>query len=186
MIYNEDTLIDRLKRGDTQAMRLLIKKYGTYVYTLSLRILKKKEPAEEAAQDVFIKIYRNINQFARRARFSTWIYTITYRTCLNYLQRNVYIAENPARENQLEAGIDESADTLLLNNEREKIIWDALDKIPETQARTITLYYLQQLSVNEISKMLNIPPNTVKTLLYRGRKAMADHLSRHYKGEEWA
>ncbi len=186
MIYNEDVIIDRLKRGDTQAMRLLIKKHGAYVYTLSLRMLKKKELAEEAAQDVFIKVHHNINQFARRARFSTWIYTITYRTCLNYLQRNVYKTENPDPEELFKAGMDDSTDALLLNNERGKIIWEALDKIPETQARTITLYYLQQLSVNEVSEILDIPPNTVKTLLYRGRKAMADQLSRHYKGEEWA
>lgn len=101
---NEQNLIIRLKNGDLSALEALMELHQNYVFTVALRMVKKKEPAEEITQDVFIKVYKKINSYKERSKFTTWLFTIVYRTCLNYLDKKQIVYS----ESSLKSCLDES------------------------------------------------------------------------------
>ena len=85
MTTNDEYYIDLIINGDTNAFEVLVDRYKDMVFTLTLRILKNREEAEEAAQDTFMKTYKSLSRFKGDSKFSTWIYKIAYNTsCLLY------------------------------------------------------------------------------------------------------
>jgi RNA polymerase sigma-70 factor (ECF subfamily) len=173
---SEQNIIHRLKKGDLEAIQLVIEKYQDYVYTLAFQIVKSSTIAEDLTQDVFIKVYRKIGTFREDSKFSTWLYTITCRTCFNYMSRKKIVFNLSELENVEETKI--SIDNFYYETDEQKpenlteILWNAIDKLPYNHGLTITLYYLQQFSIKEISQIMDIPENTIKTNLYRGRAAL--------------
>lgn len=186
MSTDENKLVARLKNGDAQAMRPMMLLYKDYVFTLALRIVKKKELAEEVTQDVFVKVFKKIKTFDGRSMFKSWLYTVTFRVGLNYLDKKEMKAADrivyPQEINDL-PGIDFSDETLL-EHEKQDVLWKAIDRLPRMQALSVTLFYLQELSITEISDVLSIPANTVKTHLFRGRKMLYQRLIDKIKLEE--
>ncbi len=172
--------IRRIKNRNPQAIRHLVEKYQDYVYTLSLRVTRQPQAAEEVTQDVFMKVINKIDQYEGRARFTSWLYTLTYRTALNHKRR---LSRADGADGQEEAhfcppppGEEE---------ERNRILWRAIEALPEPCGTVITLHYLHQLSIREIAETMTLPVNTVKTHLSRGRKRLYTYLSRNYSTEEW-
>lgn len=187
----EKQIIERLKNCDLQAMEELMKIYQDYVFTLAYQIVKSYTIAEEITQDVFIKVFKKIDTYQARSKFSTWLYTITYRTGLNYLEKkkitfNMTEIENSQNGDGDSLNFFETVKSGYLEDDPDikKILWDAIDTIPQMQGLVITLYYLQQFSVNDIAEMLNIPQNTIKINLFRGRKTLKELLLKKYKQEE--
>ena len=84
---SEKDLIERLQEGDVKAMEPLMQLHQDYVFTIAMQMVKSSSVAEELTQDVFIKVFRKIATFHEKSKVSTWLYTITYRTCLNYLEK---------------------------------------------------------------------------------------------------
>jgi len=190
---SEKESIERLKQGDLKAMEPLMELHRDYVYTIARQMVKSADVAEELAQDVFVKVFRKIDTYQEKSKFTTWLYTITYRTCLNYLEKKKVvfnISEISSEENQADAGeylFKEEFETTFNQfeeNEKQQIIWNAIDAIPEQQGVVITLHYLQQFSVKEIAEMMQVPENTIKTHLYRGRNAVKINLEKHFSQEE--
>jgi len=185
---DESILIRRLKNGDTKAMQPLMEKYQDYIYTLIIQIVKSSFIAEELTQDVFIKIYKKIDSFKGDAKFSTWIYTIAYRTGLNHLDKKKIvfnISELNDKDENIVSGENSFSESLFLHDsEVNKILWTAIDSIPLNQGIVITLHYLQQFSVKEIAEMMDVPENTIKTNLFRGRSSLKSILSKKFSEEE--
>ena len=84
---NDNEIISKVLRGDHQAYSLLVNRYQNYVFTLTLRMIKNREDAEEVAQDIFIKAYRALADFRGDAKFSTWLYTIVNTSCITFLRK---------------------------------------------------------------------------------------------------
>ena len=192
-MISEKVLIDRLKNGDVKAMEPLMQLHQDYVYTLAMQMVKSNGIAEELTQDVFVKVFRKIDSYQEKSKFSTWLYTITYRTCLNYLEKKKIIfnmSEIASKENNNEVNDftfkDEFENNVSQIEEKEKqqIIWHAIDSIPQQQGVVIALHYLQQFSVKEIADMMNVPENTIKTHLFRGRSAIKSKLEKQFSQEE--
>ncbi len=80
--------INLVMKGDTNAFAVLVDRYKDMVFTLSLKMLKGREEAEEVSQDTFLKIYKSINKFNGESKFSTWIYKVAFNTCLDRLKKN--------------------------------------------------------------------------------------------------
>lgn len=189
----EKQLINRLKNGDVQALKQLIRAYQDFVYTLAFQMVKSVPVAEELTQDVFIKVFKKIGTFAGKSKFSTWLYTITYRSCLNFLEKKQIVFSISEVENK---SATEGNDHLFNNadeveedfsyeeNEKQKILWAAIDSLPMQQGIIITLHYLQQFSIREISEMLGVPVNTIKTHLFRGRSLLKSILLKKYSQED--
>ena len=130
---------------------------------------KNREEAEEAAQESFIKVYKSLHKFKGDSKFSTWIYKVTYNSCLDRIKKNKKhyndVAIDEFTEHQVKT-IDNALDRLE-NKEREQAIQDCIAMLPNDDSFLLTLYYFEDQSLDEISKILELTPNNVKVKLFR-------------------
>ncbi|WP_370000368.1 RNA polymerase sigma factor [Winogradskyella sp.] len=180
---DEDILIQSIKDGDTKAYAVLVDRYKDMVYTLAVRMIKNREEAEEVAQDTFIKVFKSLKKFKGDSKFSTWVYRIAYNTCLDNIKKNKKHLNNVAIDaytfNKLDT-IDNALDTII-NEEKSTLIRNCIDKLPEDSSALLTLFYFEELSLEEISKVINIEANTVKVKLFRARKKLAVILEQYFQ-----
>ncbi|WP_297796579.1 sigma-70 family RNA polymerase sigma factor [uncultured Eudoraea sp.] len=181
----DEHLIKRVRRGENNAYAILVDRYKHMVFTLALRILKNREDAEEIAQDTFLKAYLGLKDFKGDSRFSTWLYKIAYYRSLDYLKKNkrqVKTTFIDISEEYNIAAMDDALDGLEAR-ERAELIKHAIQKLPADDSVLITLYYFETLTLNEISKVMGIPGNTIKVRLFRGRKRLAKILENNLELE---
>lgn len=185
MTTKDQVYIDAILKGDASAFAKLVDRYKDLVYTLTLRMMKHKEEAEEAAQDTFIKVYKSLNKFKGDSKFSTWIYRVAYNTCLDRLKKNKrqqYTVEiNEYTEHQLKT-LDNALDQMEAKD-REQSIQDCLALLPSEDSFLLTLYYFEELSLDEIGKIVDLKPNNVKVKLFRSRKKLASILRKKLDNE---
>ena len=185
MTTNDQVYIDSILNGDANAFAVLVDRYKDLVYTLALRMMKHAEEAEEAAQDTFIKVYKSLNKFKGESKFSTWIYRVAYNTCLDRLKKNKrqqYTVEiNEYTEHQVKT-LDNALDNIEAK-EREQTIQDCLALLPSEDSFLLTLYYFEELSLEEIGKIVDLNPNNVKVKLFRSRKKLATVLRKKLDNE---
>ncbi|WP_297692126.1 sigma-70 family RNA polymerase sigma factor [uncultured Eudoraea sp.] len=181
----DEYLIKKVIRGESNAYAELVDRYKHMVYTLALKIVKNREDAEEVAQDTFIKAYSSLKYFKGDSKFSTWLYKIAYYGSLDYLKKNKRRVETTKLDISEEykiASMDDALDGMEAK-ERAEIIKHAIQELPGEDAVLITLYYFEMLSMNEISKVMGLAPNTVKVRLFRGRKRLAKILENNLEKE---
>ena len=185
MTTNDQVYIDSILNGDASAFAVLVDRYKDLVYTLTLRMMKHREEAEEAAQDTFIKVYKSLNKFKGDSKFSTWIYRVAYNTCLDRLKKNkrqqYTVAINEYTEHQVKT-LDNALDQIEAK-EREQAIQDCLALLPSEDSFLLTLYYFEELSLDEIAKIVGLKPNNVKVKLFRSRKKLATILKEKLDNE---
>ena len=174
MATNDRQLIEAIINGNTKAYGQLVDQYKGLVYTLALRMLKHREEAEEVAQDAFIKVYKSLHKFKGDSKFSTWIYRVTYNTCLDRLKKNKKhfndVAIDEYTEHKLET-VDNALEHMI-KAEKQELIKRCVDKLPSESSYLISLYYFEELSLDEISTIVGIASNTVKVKLFRARKKL--------------
>lgn len=182
--HQDADIIQRVLQGDRNAYALLVDRYRHLVFTLAVRMLSSAEDAEEAAQDVFIKAFHALRSYNGNARFSTWLYTITRNTCISRSRSNKQVVL-PKEEEELArlAGYDESHDHQQEQQTRKKILAYAINLLAADEAEIITLFYIQEQTVDELSKILGLGASNVKVKLYRARKKLKEILDKHYKTE---
>lgn len=177
--------IDKVLQGDTNAFAYLVDRYKNLTYTVAMKIVRNHEDAEEVAQDSFIKAYSQLDTFKGESKFSTWLYTIVYRNSITKIRKkkitttdiDSYIIENQKSDYdfpQIEA---------IKNGEQKKYITEAIDNLPETDAFLITLFYLDESSVEEIEQITGLTKTNVKVKLFRARKKLLNELSLLLKDE---
>jgi RNA polymerase sigma factor (sigma-70 family) len=176
MTVNEESIIvARILKGDTSAFAQLVDQYKDLVFTLAFRMLKNREEAEEVSQDVFIKVFKSLRSFKGDSKLSTWVYRVTYNCCLDQLKKNKnHMLEVPINEynyNKIDS-IDNALEGLI-KEEKQGLIRTCVSKLPEDSCAIITLFYFDELSLDEISGITGIESNTVKVKLCRARKKLA-------------
>ncbi|MEO6348350.1 MAG: RNA polymerase sigma factor, partial [Aquaticitalea sp.] len=153
--------------------------------TLAIRMLKHREEAEEVSQDTFIKVYNSLGNFKGDSKFSTWIYKVTYYTCLDRIKKNKRqmseVAIDEFTEHQVKT-IDNALDNLE-KYEQQQTIQECLQLLPSEDSFLLTLYYFEDLSLEEMSKIVGIEANTIKVKLFRARKKMASILKQRLEPE---
>lgn len=177
--------ITKIVAGDTKAFAVLVDRYKDLVFTLALRMLKNREEAEEVAQDTFIKVFKSLSKFKGDSKFSTWIYRITYNSCLDvlkkYKQEYSTVVLDEFSEREL-ATLDNAFDALAEKEQRQAID-DCLDRLPKEDSFLLTLYYFEEQSLDEISKIVGLTANNVKVKLFRSRKKLASLLKEKLEPE---
>lgn len=186
MTFKEDQYyINLILSGNTNSFATLVDRYKDLVYTLAIKMLNNKEEAEEIAQDTFIKAYNSLYKFKGESKFSTWLYKITYNTCLDALkkkkkQNNVtYIEDFSEHQTKALETIFDSLD----EKERNKAIQDCVAQLPQDEAFLLTLYYFDDQSIEEVAKIMNISTDNVKVKLFRTRKKLASILKNRLEPE---
>lgn len=164
-------IIDKVLKGKTHAFSELVDHYKDKVFTLTLLMLKDSNKAEEVAQDVFIKIFKKLDTFKGQSKFSSWVYRITYNTCLDTLRKQQkdykLLSINEFNEHEL-VNIDNALDQMQADELKESIN-QCLEKLPGDMGFLMTLYYFQDFKIKEIAEIVDLKPNNVKVKLHRAR-----------------
>jgi len=171
----DEYYIQQTLKGNVNAYAFLVEKYEHMVFTLTIRIVKNREEAEEVAQDVFVKAFKNLKNFKGESKFSTWIYKIAYYASLDVLKLNKrqIRSENIDTFKERNSGNTDDSLKFLHDKERKQFINDALFKLSEDERVIITLYYFEELPIKEISKIVDLSEDNIKIKLFRSRKKLA-------------
>lgn len=180
----ESYYIQRVRQGEKEAFSLLVESYKDMVYTLCIRMLGNEMDAAEAAQDVFVKAYRSIGSFQEKSKFSTWLYRIAYNHCISVIRKKVKVIDL-VDELPVEQESEEELDGigLLSSEERSRYLHQAIETLPETDAVVITLFYYEELSLEEIAGITGLSNNNVRIKLHRSRKKLQLELRNLLKSE---
>ena len=183
----EDTrvLVARASRGDVEAFRHLVQEHSNLIYRIAHRMLGA-ENAQDASQEVWIRVWRNIKSFRGESAFSTWLYTITLNTCLSARQREARRQEReygPGEEMPYylllsePQGGEADPEAATLSAERRDEIQEALTHLRAEHRAALVLRHMEGLSYAEIAEVLEVPEGTAKGWVSRGRAAMLLALS---------
>ncbi|GAB1857097.1 RNA polymerase sigma factor [Flavobacteriaceae bacterium MHTCC 0001] len=185
MATNDQHYINQTLNGDTNAFAVLVNRYKDMVYTLTFRMLKHREEAEEVSQDTFVKMYKSLNRFKGDSKFSTWVYKIAYNTSLDRLKKNKKFLNNVAIDEFTEHQVKTLHNALTALESKEKVhaIQRCINLLPANDSFLLTLYYYEEQPLEEIAKAMGLSPNNVKVKLFRSRKRLAKILKNHLEPE---
>jgi RNA polymerase sigma-70 factor, ECF subfamily len=180
LTYEQVTDEELVKRSlqHEDALYSLMKRYEPVLLRYINRMTKvSKEEAEDLLQEIFIKVYQNLNGFDANLKFSTWVYRIAHNEIINHYRKNKrdrFTVELDADDEDVRSLSDFLTDTLnmesqFLNREKAKAVRKALGELSQKYQDILVLYYFEDLSYSEISDILRKPPGTVATLLNRAR-----------------
>jgi RNA polymerase sigma-70 factor, ECF subfamily len=177
MTKSDLDIIDKIIAGDKNAISTLISRHKDKSMVLAVRMLKNKEDAEEAVQDAFIRAIRGLNNFQRKANFSTWLYRILYNICCDYLLKKKHTDIFNSKNDDEEILKDYSDRYYSISEnyeytEMKNIVNEEIDKIDPIYSSILTLFYVQDFGYDEIVSITGLPLGTVKTRLSRGREIM--------------
>jgi RNA polymerase sigma-70 factor (ECF subfamily) len=184
-VKDDKYYIDRIVGGDVNAFSYLVDKYKGMVYTLSLKFLKNAEDAEELAQDVFIKVFNGLKDFKFDSKFSTWLYRITYNAAISKLRKKQIETRDIENVSLPESQVLNTYNAVneLTKQEQIKYIKLVLEKLNEEDSVILTLFYLQENSIQEICEITGYTESNVKVKLHRARKTFYDELQFILKDE---
>lgn len=183
---DEKFLIKSAQKGSEDAWALLVKKYGGLIYSLCYQFTMNRADAEELMQEVFLKIYFNLNSFDLNKSFLGWAMMLTKNLCIDNYRKNKrekrFIAS--FEETLFKIPSEENLEKDLLNKERYLKLMEFLHNLPEEVSSMILMKDLLGLSLEEISEIYRIPEGTVKSKLSRGRLQIALKMKEYFEGEE--
>jgi RNA polymerase sigma-70 factor (ECF subfamily) len=183
-----ETLLDRCRRGDDLAWEALVRRYTGRVYAVAFHYMRNVEEARDMAQEIFIRIYKQIATFEDDRRFLPWMLSLSRNACIDRLRR--IKARPPASDLRVEDGPQiATADSDPEENAhlagRKALLYRALDRMSEKNREIIMLKDIQGLKLDEISSLLALPLGTVKSRSNRARLELASavrHLDPSYGG----
>ncbi|NAS29804.1 sigma-70 family RNA polymerase sigma factor [Flavobacteriaceae bacterium R38] len=166
--------INKTLNGDTNAFSYLVKKYENMVFTIALKMMHSREEAEDVAQEAFIKSFKSLKKFKGDAKFSTWLYRISYNHCLDKIKEKKRFVhpENIDDFHFNESDFKTDILSKIEEEERKTVIAKALKKLNNEEQLIMTLYYFEEQSIKEIGQVIGINPNNVKIKLYRSRNKL--------------
>jgi RNA polymerase sigma-70 factor (ECF subfamily) len=172
-------LVERARGGDRQAFGQLVERHQRRVYALAFGILRERDDAWDAAQEAFVKAFRNLDRFEGTAAFYTWLYRITYNVSIDHLrERNrreqVDLDENrdleEAREGDAQPALEAHPDVMIDRRELSAVLHRAMSKLSEKHRAIIVLREVEGLSYEEMAETLGISKGTVMSRLFHARQ----------------
>jgi RNA polymerase sigma-70 factor (ECF subfamily) len=198
MAINPDpdaALMLRVKAGDFAAFEELVNKYKQPVMNLVYRTLRDATEAEDLAQHVFLQVFKSAHRYEVAARFPTWLFTIARNLCLNEIRRrsrhptDSIEARHPEQEDQPAPQFEDrktaSPPERLLHRELEEKIEQALAALPENQRLAIVLCRQEDLSYEDIARVLGCSVSATKSLIHRGRETLKQRLKPYLRSGVW-
>lgn len=186
MAYKDDQYyLEQISSGNTNAYAMLINKHKTMAFNVALRITRNREDAEEVIQDAFLKVYYSLKEFEGKSKFSTWLYRIVYNQAISKIRKK-NIAQNDLDDeiiNNFTVGEISRDLNYLASEDQTRYINLALAKLPEEDSAIVTLFYLNESSVEEVSEITGLSESNVKVKLHRSRKKLYDELKQLLKTE---
>lgn len=193
-IFLEDKeLILKLKQNDGIAFGYMVDLFSKKVYNTCVGMLQNIEDAEDVTQEIFISIHINIKEFKEESSLSTWIYRISVNKCLEFIRnknrkkrsgifKSIFSSDG-------ERAIENHSDFMhpgiqLVNQERSKILFKAIDLLPEQQKTAYVLHKIEQVSYNEMAVIMQVTVSSVESLMFRAKQNLKKHLTIYYDENE--
>jgi RNA polymerase sigma-70 factor (ECF subfamily) len=177
-----ETLIQRCLQGDQHAWDLIVRQYWRKVFNVAYKFVGKHDEAEDLTQDIFLKIFRSLDTFDRRANFQTWLISVSRNLCIDH-----YRSVRKERQT-IDRGVDAAdlspaspdAGPIAALEQRDRVVLlrQAMSALPETLRTAVLLRDIQELSYQEIADKLRLPEGTVKSRINRGRTELARQIRR--------
>ena len=178
----EKGLISRILKGDLDAYGVLIKEYQDSVFKVCYRILGIRQEAEDLTQDAFLRAYQQLARFDPDRPFGPWMRTLAANLCYNHLKKNRLVRVPLDDEgDQLRDAPSRSPENLLLISQENRELYQALWSLPDNQRIALELRHFQGLSYQEMARALDLPLNTVRSHLYRGRQKLVELLEENHE-----
>jgi RNA polymerase sigma-70 factor (ECF subfamily) len=176
----DQQIVEKVQRGDKNAFNLLVVKYQHKVAHLVSRYVKNTGDIADVSQEAFIKAYRALPNFRGESAFYTWLYRIAVNSAKNYIvaqgrkppTNDVDVAEADYYDGSDALKENSSPERSLMSDQMEKLLYGAMDKLPEDLRMAITLRELEGLSYEEIAKVMDCPVGTVRSRIFRARESI--------------
>jgi RNA polymerase sigma factor (sigma-70 family) len=190
---DDKQLIDRILRGDNRAFGILIKNTERLVARIVFKMIPSGADRKDLAQDIYLKVFRNLAGFKFQSRLSTWIARISYNTCLSWLEKKKLIFPGNLEEEEkipvlqqalYNTPVNSSAsETKLFQKELAIILEREMDNLPAIYQTLIVLFHQESMTYEELSQVTGLPEGTVKSSLFRARKMLKENLLLKYQKE---
>jgi RNA polymerase sigma-70 factor (ECF subfamily) len=174
--YSDALIVEQILAGQKDLFRLLIRQYERPVYGMGLSFFRNVEDASDFAQEVFLKVYRNLSGFEQRSRFSTWVYKIAYNTAVNGVNRRKEYRSLAEEEDGIAANESETPEYIAIRNAAREAVLASVQELPERFRVCIDLFFFYDCSHQEIETITGIPVNTVKSHVFRAKKMLREKL----------
>ena len=183
-----DDLIERCLNGDQAAWEEIVRLHWRKVFNIAYKFVGRHDLAEDLTQDVFLKLFKSLDTFDRRANFQTWLISVSRNLCIDHYRSVRKERETVNRDidpaELAPVSTDKSAYALLETRDRVQMLREALDKLPTTLRTAVMLRDIQELSYQEIATKLKLPEGTVKSRINRGRTELARQIQRLRQQQE--
>jgi RNA polymerase sigma-70 factor, ECF subfamily len=193
MSLRERLLVGRLRARDERAFRDLVERYQDRVFSLLYRMIGRRDEAEDLAQEVFVTVFKSIDQFRGDSKLSTWLYRVAVNHCKNrvkYLARRYDRATGVLDENAervavaqggrpVGVGAIETPDQAFEGAETGRLVQAAIASLEEDHRLVVVLRDIEELSYEDICAITGLPEGTVKSRLHRARLALKEKLAKH-------
>ena len=183
-----EALIQRCLRGDQTAWELIVKQHWRKVFNVAYKFVGKHDEAEDLTQDIFLKIFRSLETFDRRANFQTWLISVSRNLCIDHyrsVRKERETIDRQVDANELTPAAPDAGPIAALEQaDRVALLRHALARLPESLRTAVVLRDLQELSYQEIADALRLPEGTVKSRINRGRTELARQI-RKLRGDDF-
>ena len=177
-VVSDDEILGLYRAGNVDAaFQRLVAEHGESVYNIALFTLNDEIMAQDATQEVYIRVYRNLHKFKGDARLSTWLYRIVKNVCYDLLKKRRDDRLEDAHERQLASDML-GPEAATLRDWKYERLREAVAHLPESQRMAVNLYYFQEQSYEEIAEIMDQPMGTIKSHLHRGKAALAEAMGK--------
>ena len=172
---SDQEIIYSVRKGNDSDYSIIVNRYKNKAFSMLKRMLKNEFDAEEILQDCFLKAYKSLNNFKGESKFSTWFYRIVYNSALTKLssQKRRTETEMTSVEDHFNLESEYNSDEIEKKDISE-LIYDTISKLPERYSAIITMFYMNEMSIEEISEVMELTNSNVKVMLHRSRNALRD------------
>ena len=174
-------LISQCIAGNENAIEIFVRQYEAGVFRLALSIVGNQAEANEITQETFISVLRSLPRYQEKTSFKAWLYTITINTARNHLRKRRFaekLRNTLTSIFLIETQKSSTPEEVAIQNEKEAILWDALNGLDERHRMITILRYFHELSVAEISEILSVPEGTIHSRLHSARERLKSALER--------
>ncbi|WP_380266301.1 RNA polymerase sigma factor [Hymenobacter caeli] len=193
----DQQLVAQVLGGHTAAFGQLVRRTEGLVTQLVFKMIRHPADRPDLAQEVYLKVFKNLAGFKFQAKLSTWVGQIAYNTCLHYLEKKQLVLADPAEPAPddpaeagrrgpppLVAGPAYDPETALFDQDLAGILGAAIEQLPPLYRTLVALYHQQELSYEEIGQITSLPEGTVKNYLFRARKLLKQRLLATYHRDD--
>lgn len=183
---SDDVLVKLVQEGNKQAYNILVIRYQHKVIDIALKFVNNHHDASDIAQEAFVKAYKSIGNFRGESSFYTWLYRIVVNTAKTFLEstnkhRYNLDVDAPEFESQDIQGVlttHDSPDRLIESDELQKVIFKALQELPEDQRQALRLREIEGMSYEDIALAMQIPIGTVRSRIFRARQYIEEQMAK--------